>query len=69
MADTDTVPIDAPQTYIISAHAAVRLFKALAATAPTHNAQAYKEQIAYWEKEAKQRELRYSMKQTPITRT
>jgi hypothetical protein len=68
MSDTDTVGIDEPQTYIISAFAAARFYRQLAQQAPAHNVQVYLQQASDWTAKAKELCQRYGMKQMPITR-
>lgn len=60
---------DAPQTYIISALAAKRLYGILAGTGPSHSVEAYREREAYWEQEAESRKRKFGMVTLPITRT
>ena len=68
MSDTDTVSLDEPQTYIISAFAAARFYTQLAQTAPAHNVQTYLQQAQYWTAKAQELGKRYGMKQGPIAR-
>lgn len=68
MADTDTYYIKAPQTYLLTAFAAKRLYHILAQKAPTSQAQVYRQLEQDWDDEIKWRIGKYQMKQPPITR-
>jgi hypothetical protein len=59
---------EAPQTYVISALAAKRLFASLGQTAASHSVDVYRNLEAYWEEESSKRRMRYGMKRLPITR-
>jgi hypothetical protein len=60
---------DAPQTYIISALAAKRLYAILAGTGASHSIEGYRDLENYWAQEAERRKRQYGMKPLPITRT
>ena len=68
MSDSDTLTINEPQTYVVAALAAVRLYNLLAQTAPTKDATEYRKQADWWANEARARCQRLGMKQLPITR-
>ena len=69
MADSDVITVDEPQTGIVTAFAAYRLYMQLAQSGPTHNVSTYQGMAQYWLNEAKDRCLKYGMKQRPITRS
>jgi hypothetical protein len=66
---TTSSDIDAPQTQIVSALAAVRLYNRLKSTAPTNTAQYYAQCAEDWERESKKRIVKYGMRAIPITRS
>jgi hypothetical protein len=68
MSDTSSYNVQAPQTYVLSAFAARRLYQNLSQTAPTHMAGQFRQAMLDWEKEATQRAFRFTMKQMPITK-
>jgi hypothetical protein len=65
---TSTEP-NAPQTGIISALAAAKLYGVLANTAPTQSVQTYVQLQGYWVQEAQNRRRRYGLRSLPITRS
>lgn len=69
MADSDTFAVEDPQTQVVTAFAALRLFNFLAQTGPSVTQTYNERKAAYWKQEARERAVKYSMKQMPITRS